>query len=233
MSSQTSTLSPSWARIIHRLSALGVVETRSSNDIASLSEVGAYPRHIISAGEDSSQTVDGSAQWNYLNWRQGWIQRRRMHHAVENQFFFSSNKNTVFHQLRFLQTKPNDCLNCLLQLFTSNEEIQPSTPISVPSTLGNHWRKLSHILERALESELSNRVKFTLHTEGGLIKKSIRAIKLSETNGSFTLSDGEKNSLQIHSGNITHLQSEHLGDQIQTTLYNSQFTPQAILQHCA
>ncbi|MFC5050201.1 hypothetical protein ACFPK9_06225 [Rubritalea spongiae] len=234
MSSQTSVLTPTWARIVHRLSSLGVVETRHSNTLATLTEVGQYPRHIISSHEDSSQSIDGSTQWNFLNWKQGWIQRRRVHHAVENAFLFSSTKSTVFHQLRFLQTQPNDCLNCLLQLFTSDDELVPVNHSSPSFRQGAHWRKISHILERALESQhTGNLLKLTLYTEGGIVQRRLKNSVLTESEGTFQLSDNSENTLHLHSGNISDLQTKHRGNHLETTFYNSNHNPQAVLQYCA
>ncbi|MGJ8671394.1 hypothetical protein [Rubritalea sp.] len=234
MSTQTSTLAPAWARIIHRLSSLGVVETSYSNTLASHTEVGTYPRHIISAHEHSSQSIDGSTQWNFLNWQQGWIQRRQIQHAVENKFHFSSKKNTIFHQLRFLETTPNECLNCLLQLFSSGEDCPIVTRAPQPKKSGPHWRKISHILEHALATNRSNNtIKLTLYTEGGIIQKLMKGVELTESKGAFTLSDGKHNSIRLDSANIAHLQTKHQGKYLQTTLYNSQLRPQAVLKHCA
>lgn len=230
----TSALTPTWSRIIHRLSTLGVVEAGYSNSIATFTEIGTYPRHITTASETSSQSIDRSTHWNFLNWQQGWIQRRRVHHAVESELLFSSYKNSVFHRLRLIETSPNDCLNCLLQLFASSEEIQPALPHSPVRERGPHWRQIGHLLERSIEaSKKTAKLDLTLYTEGGLIHKTVHSTELFEQDGSFTLSDQKSNSLRVHTGAITHLQTKHLGSNLQTTLFNANSTPLAVLKHCA
>ncbi|MEO1855891.1 MAG: hypothetical protein ABGY95_00815, partial [Rubritalea sp.] len=115
---KNNSLSPYWARIVHRLHTLGLVESSYANSISQVTEIGYYPRHITSANEAQSQSVDGSVLWNFLNWHSGWLKSHKTGSTKGAEFTFLSRSNKNFHRLRLLEAHHSDCLECILKIFS-------------------------------------------------------------------------------------------------------------------
>ena len=229
MKSQTAVLSPYWSRIIHRLAAIGEVHTSYSNSVGTYTQLGQYPRHIISSREDHSRSIDGSTYWNYLNWLQGWIDKKPIQNGYENIIRFSARSQRVFHQLRLQELQPNECLQCLIQLFSTIQQPEHQVSSSPPIRDRRPQHALSHILELALSSANKTRgVDLTLITEGGHLQKKLHCNRISENDGAFAMHCKNRSTFKIH--NVAHLHSERKGKLLQTTLYNANCSPQAILQ---
>ena len=228
---KTNSLSPCWARIVHRLHTLGIVESCYANSICQLSEVGRYPQHIASANERNSQSVDGSVLWNFLNWHSGWVESKKIDSSRGTEFRFLSSNNISFHRLRLLEAHHDDCLNCILQIFARNStpegiiQLQQQKNYSVPVNT------IAHICEQSLtRTNRSSGFKIDMLTEGGVISKSIIAKDLSIHQGTVSIHCEEDKTFEIFSQSIAYIRSRRVGREIHTALYSSDNLPQATLR---
>lgn len=228
---KNNSLSPYWARIVHRLHTLGIVESRYTNSISQLTEIGNYPRHITSANEAQSQSVDGSILWNFLNWHSGWLKSHKIDSTQGAEFSFLSRNNTSFHRLRLLEAHHDECLNCILKIFangsTNKEIIQPDRVLNHSSPV----ESLAYICEQSLSRANRNRgFRIDLLTEGGLVSKSLKARDLSINHESVRIHCEKEKTLELFPQSISHIQSQRIGREIHTALYNSNSTQQATLR---
>jgi hypothetical protein len=229
-----SSLNPCWARIIHRLHTLGVVESSYSNSLSKLTEVGRYPYHITSANESTSQSIDESIFWNFINWQQGLVTRGHSDSTIGTEFNFHSIKNTVFHSLRLLEQQHGDCLKCLLQLFSHQKPITEAQPINISPHFETSVSSLAHICEQALsKTRGANLLKVDILTEGGIVSKSIIARNLKIYKNQVRLVCDKETSLDLFAPAISHVQTSRVGNEIHTSLFNASHLPQTTLRICA
>ena len=228
---QSSSLNPCWARIIHRLHTLGVVESSYTNSLSQFTEIGRYPQHITSADEGKSQSIDGSILWNFLNWRRGCVKSQQEGSAQGTEFSFLSSRNTSFHSLRLLEAQHDDCLRCLLQLFSVNSPHEG--PIR-DAQLADHsvpLNSLAHICEQTLfRANRSRCFKIDMITEGGLISKSLTAADLSIHREHVRIYCKEGKTLDFFARPISHIKTQRIGNEVHTAFYNANHLQQATLK---
>lgn len=229
MQNSAITLLPRWARIVHRLHTLGKLETSYINSLASLTTLGQYPRHVTAASEKSSASLDGSIRWNYLSWHTGIVNPTIKDSPLGRSItFFSRNKNPI-HLIQLLDHQQDQCLECILKLFTS--KIQKTTPCSPsPQHSSSHVSPESiWALAEKMASPQEPTSQVDLITQGGIISKKIHFNSLLYKNQKIILTDQQNHSLTIDPKNTARIQTtKHT-----TIIYNQHQLPVLQIKRCA
>jgi len=223
-------LKSNWSRLVHRIHTLGVTRHVYLNQVANFTEKRIYPRQFPSYREDSSQSLDGTHLWKMNNWDQGWIVINRAKQKAA--FLFSSKAGNVFHRIEVDAESHWDCLECLLKVFIL-KELPSAKDVPLFKKLTNthsptsDFRAISQLICQAVENK--QRMKYTMPTGGGLITRTQCSSHFSKQHESISI-ESDNGKLIIDPSQVKHVNLTRNNRGFMGTLYNTQGTPQFILE---